>query len=152
MKGYTGKLVIQFTAKVRSLRDLDRRIAKVMASAERQIGAELWEVPDLRALPGPIPLGYYGVQLCTAPNPDRGQTSSPVPPEWVVVETMSAAKAAVRDYLERHAGLIGGGNWGTDSGRVWDHQGEVVARFSFNLRCWAATSGEGNGEELEVKS
>ena len=53
MKGFTGKLVIQFTAKVRSLRDLDRRIAKVMTAAERHIGGELWEVSDLRALPGP---------------------------------------------------------------------------------------------------
>lgn len=147
MKGYTGKLVIQFTAKVRSLRDLDRRIAKVMKLAEREIGAELWEVPELRSLPGPIPLGYYGVQLCTAPNPDHGQTTAPVPPECVVVETMSQAKAAVKDYLEHHAGLIGGGNWGTDSGRVWDHQGEVVACFSFNLRCWSA-----DGTEITVKA
>jgi hypothetical protein len=58
MKGYTGKLVIQFTATVRSLSALDRRIAKVMRVAEREIGGELWEVPELRALPGPIPLGY----------------------------------------------------------------------------------------------
>jgi hypothetical protein len=150
MKGFTGKLVIQFTAKVRSVRDLDRRIAKVMSVAERHIGGEFWEVHDLRVLPGPIPFGYYGVELCTVGNPDHGQTSSPVPPEWVVVKTMSEAKAAVRAYLERNAGVIGGGNWGPDSGQVWDHQGEVVARFSFNLRCWAVTSGEGNGEELEV--
>ena len=68
MKGYTGKLMIQFTAKVRSL-------------AERLIGAEFWDVPDLRALPGPVPLGYYDVQLCTVPNPDHGETSLPVPPE-----------------------------------------------------------------------
>ena len=67
MKGYTGKRVIQFTAKVRSLRDLDRRIAKVMTAAVRHIGGELWEVPDLRALPGPIPLGYYGVELEVQP-------------------------------------------------------------------------------------
>ena len=151
MKGYTGKLVIQFTATVRSLRELDRRLAKVGAHATQLIGAEFWNVEPLIALPGPIPIGYYGVQLCTVGNPDHGQTSPPVPPEWVVVETMSEAKAAVRDYLERHAGLIRGGNWGTDSGRVWDHQGEVVARFSFNLRCWAATSGEGYDEKLEVK-
>lgn len=76
------------------------------------------------------------------PNPDHCQTSPPVPPEWVVVETMSEAKAAVRDYLERHADVIGGGNWGPDSGRVRDYQGEVVARFSFNLRYWAVPSGE----------
>ena len=146
MKGYTGKLVIPFTAKVRSLADLDRRLARIAVLAERLIGGDSWEVPDLRALPGPIPLGYYGVQLCTAPNPDHGETSPPVPPEWVVVETMPEAKAAMQDYLERHADVIGGGNWGPDSGRVWDHQGEVVARFSFNLRCWAATSGEGERE------
>jgi len=148
MKGYTGKLIIQFTANVRSLRDLDGRIAKVMAAAERQLGAELWEVLDLRALPGPIPLGYYGVQLCTAPNPNRGQTSPPVPPEWVVVETMSEAREAVQEYLRQHCDRIGPGNWTTDSGRVWDHQGEVVARFSFDLRCWFATYG---GGESEVK-
>lgn len=34
MKGYTGKLVIQFTAKVRSLSALHHRIVKVM----REIG------------------------------------------------------------------------------------------------------------------
>lgn len=148
MKGFTGKLVIQFTAKVRSLTDLDRRIGKVAALAERLIGGELWEVPELRALPGPIPLGYYGVQLCTVPNPDHGQTSPPVPPEWVVVETITEAREAVQEYLRLHCEIIGGGNWGTDSGRVWDHQGEVVARFSFNLRCWSATYG---GGEAEVK-
>lgn len=151
MKGYTGKLVIQFTAKVRSLRDLDRRIAKVMKVAEREIGGELWEVPELRALPGPIPLGYYGVELCTVGNPDHGQTLAPVSPEWAVVETMSEAKAAVRAYLEENVDLIGAGNWGPNSGRVWDHQGEVVARFSFNLRCWAVKSGEENDEEKEVQ-
>jgi hypothetical protein len=151
MKGYTGKLVIQFTASVRSLRDLNRRLAKVAAHADQLIGAEFWALNPLIALPGPLPLGHYGMQLCTVGNPDKGQHSPPVPAEWVVVETMSEAKAAVRDYLERHAGLIGGGNWGTDSGRVWDHQGEVVARFSFNLRCWSATAGEGNEEQHEVQ-
>ncbi len=148
MKGFTGKLVIQFTAKVRSLSDLDRRFRKVAGLAEREIGGESWEVPELRMLPGPIPLGYYGVQLCTAPNPDHGQTSPPAPPEWVVVETMTEARDAVQEYLRRYADVIGGGNWGTDSGRIWDHQGEVVARFSFNLRCWSATYG---GGECEVK-
>ena len=84
-------------------------------------------------------------------NPDHGQTLAPVSPEWAVVETMSEAKAAVRTYLEENADIIGAGNWGPNSGRVWDHQGEVVARFSFNLRCWEATSGEDNVEEQEVQ-
>jgi hypothetical protein len=146
MKGYTGNLVIQFTATVRSFPDFERRLRKVFTQAEREIGAELWEVPKLIALPGPIPLGYYGVQLCTAPNPLLGQTSPPVPPEWVVVETISEAREAVQDYLLQHCEQVGPGNWATDSGRVWDHQGEVVARFSFDLRCWFATYGGGESE------
>jgi len=148
MKGYTGKFVIQFTAKVRTLADLDRRMRRVFMLAEHEIGAELWEVPNLIALPGPVPLGYYGVQLCTAPNPQLGQSAPPVPPEWVVVETMSEAREVVQEYLRQHCEHVGPKNWTTESGRVWDHQGEVVARFSFDLRCWFATYG---GGESEVK-
>lgn len=147
MKGYTGKLVIKFTAKVRSMAQLEKRCQALGTQAERTIGCEWWGLCELIELPGPIPLGYYGVQLCTVPNPALGQTEPPVPAEWVIVETLSAAKAAVRDYLTCRPELVGAANWSTDSGRVWDHQGEVVARFSYNLRCWMATS----GEEVELR-
>ena len=140
MKGFTGKLVLKFTARVRSQADLERRCEKIAAQAEETIGCELWEFAELVLLPGPIPLGYYAVQLCTVGNPDHGQYAPPSDPEWKIVTTMTEAKAAVRDYLTRHD-EIGGGNWGPESGRVWDHQGEVVARFSYNLRCWSPDDG-----------
>lgn len=149
MNGFTGKLVIQFTANLSSFGAFDRRVGKVVALAEKLIGAEHWELEPFILIPGPIPLGHYGVNLCTVPNPDHGQTSSPVPPEWVVVETMSEAKAAVRDYLERNAGVIGGGNWGPASGQVWDHQGEVVEQFSFNLKTWTEVIRENNAGKSE---
>lgn len=149
MNGYTGRLLIQFTAKVRSLREMDRRIARVMKVAEREVGAEHWEVEPFIIIPGPIPIGYYGVQLCTVPDADKGQTSPPVPPEWVVVETMSEANAAVRGYIDRHAGLIGDGNWAPASGQVWDHQGEVVEQFSFDLKTWTEVLREKNAGKPE---
>ena len=147
MKSFTGKLVLKFTAKVRSKADLDRRCEKIAARAEETIGCELWDFAELVELPTMIPLGYYAVQLCTVGNPDRGQYAPPTEPESKIVETMTEAKAAVRDYLKRNAGtVIGGSNWGPESGRVMDHQGEVVARFSYNLRCWSPDG----GRELQV--
>ena len=145
MKGFTGKLVLKFTAKVRSRADLERRCEKIAARAEHTIGCELWDFLGLVELPTVIPLGYYAVQLCTVGNPDRGQHAPPAEPEWKIVDTMTEAKAAVRDYLARH-NKIGAGNWGAESGRIWDHQGEIVARFTHNLRCWSP-----NGDqEFEV--
>lgn len=85
------------------------------------------------------------MQLCTVGNPDHGQIAPPTNPGWKVVETMTEAKAVVRDYPTRHY-EIGGGNWGPESGRVWDHQGEVGARFSYNLCCWSPDA----GRELRV--
>jgi hypothetical protein len=41
MKSFTGKLVLKFTAKVRSRADLDRRCKKIAARAEHTIGCEL---------------------------------------------------------------------------------------------------------------
>lgn len=150
MKSFTGKLVLKFTAKVRSCADLKRRCEKIAARAEDSIGCELWEIEQLVELPTVIPLGYYAVQLCTVGNPDRGQYAPPTEPEWKIVETMSEAKSAVRDYLQRNVGaIIGASNWGPESGRVWDHQGEIVACFSFDLRCRYTTYG-GREEEVEL--
>jgi hypothetical protein len=146
MKSFTGKLVLKFTAKVRSRADLERRCEKTAARAEHTIGCELWNFEQLVELPTVIPLGYYAVQLCTIGNPDQRQYAPPAEPEWKIVETMTKAKAAVRDYLERHD-KIGGGNWGPESGRIWDHQGEIVACFTYNLRCWSPDG----GREIKVK-
>ena len=93
-----------------------------------------------------IPLGYFAVHLCTVGNPDMGQYTPPTDPEWKIVETMTEAKAAVRDYLARNDD-VGGGNWGSESGRVIDHQGEIVARFTYNLRCWTPDG----GREIQVR-
>ncbi len=128
--------MLKFTANVRSQADLERRCEKIATRAEHTIGCELWDFAELVELPTVIPLGYYAVQLCTVGNPDRGQCGPLTEPEWKIVETMSEAKAAVHEYLQRHD-EIGGGNWGPESGRVWDHQGEIVARFTYNLSCWS---------------
>ena len=144
MKGYTGTLRLKFTARVRSRADLRRRCDKIAARLESLIGCESWSLEGFLELPGPIPLGYYGVQLCTVPIHHCGQTAPPTTSEWVVVETLTGAKNAVREYLKRHGKRVGASNWGPESGQVWDHQGEVVARFSFGLRCsFASRRGEG---------
>ena len=56
MKGFTGKLVLKFTAKVRSRADLERRCEKIAARAEHTIGCELWDFLELVELPTVIPL------------------------------------------------------------------------------------------------
>jgi hypothetical protein len=76
------------------------------------------------------------VQLCTVGDPNRARAAPPAKAEWKVVETISEAKDAVRGYLER-CGQIDEKNWGPQSGRIWDHQGEIVARFTYHLRCWS---------------
>lgn len=81
MKSFTGKLVLKFTAKVRSRGDLERCCEKIAARAEGTIGCELWEFEQLVELPTVIPLGYYAVQLCTVGNPDHGQYAPPTGPE-----------------------------------------------------------------------
>jgi len=136
MKRFTGKLVIKFTAKVQSREDLQLRCERIAARAGESIGCERWEVADWVEMPNVIPLGHYAVQLCTVGNPDWGQYAPVTDAEWKIVATMSEAKAAVGDYLERNDG-ISGGNWAPESGQVWDHQGKLVARFTYSLRCWS---------------
>ncbi len=44
--------------------------------------------------------------------------------------------------MEKYSGGIGGGNWGLQSGRVTDSKGAEIAKFSFNLRCFAPSAAE----------
>ncbi|MGH8325237.1 MAG: hypothetical protein ACRET2_00575 [Steroidobacteraceae bacterium] len=73
------------------------------------------------------------LSLHSVGNPDFGQNPNrPVsPPLSIEVETLPAAAAAVRDYIERHR--LGGGN--LPSVMVFEGN-RVVARISYNGRVW----------------
>ena len=71
--------------------------------------------------------------LSSVGNPDFGQDPCrPVSPtRSIEVKTLTAAAAAVRDYIEHYR--LGGGNF--SSVRVLDGN-TVVARISYNGRIW----------------
>ena len=82
----------------------------------------------------------YRIVLRSVGNPDFGQDpDQPMsPPEVVVVDTLQAASAAARAYIERH--YLGSGNF--PSPRVV-RNGRVVARISYNGRIWLPPEGDG---------
>lgn len=78
--------------------------------------------------------GPFTVTCSAAPNPDFGQTRDTfkVATRFVIVDTLSDASRACRNYIERHD--LGGGNW--TGGEVKDREGTIVARVSYNGRIW----------------
>lgn len=87
------------------------------------------------------------VILSSVGNPDHGQdpnSSVPgVPRRIVPVPSLEAAVKCCSDYIDAHD--LGGGNW--SGGDVFDRTGNVVARVSYNGRCW-----DPSGREIQFKA
>ena len=133
MKTLTGTLHVRVKARAKSEAQFKRMCADVI-SKTATIHVAGWELNEVVAIPA-VPEGKLLLHLCTEGNPDHGQFAPVTEPEWHVVGSLSEAREKCRAYLERHEGFIGGGNWGSHSGEVFDEQGTQVAFFCFNLRC-----------------
>lgn len=140
MPTYTAKLVLDVTAHLPSEREFRRHCARWVESSGMKIGRR--ELDQLGVVPD-APAGKLLLHLCTAGNPDFGQYAPVTEPEWHVVATLAEAREKCCQYFEKYAGLIGGGNWSLESGQVTDSKGALVAKFSYNRRCWSPS-----GEEL----
>ena len=73
----------------------------------------------------------FMVLLCAPGNPDHAQFAPVAIPELAYAATREALVAPTRAYIQRHN--LGAGNWGRDSGKVFDAiQGRVTHRIAFN--------------------
>ena len=137
-KTYVGVLMIRIRATVKSKEDLANLGQALAPLFPPEISVEAWDVDQLVEIP-PVPVGCLGLQLCSVGNPDYGQYSPPSNPEFKIVTDLSAARNACGAYIENWE--LGGGNWCKESGVVRDSTGALVARFSYNLRCWSPDGG-----------
>ncbi len=141
MKTFTGRVEVRVSARAKSERHFKQLCSGLVPKNTTSFRVEKWDVDEIVAIPE-VPNGKLLLHLCTVGNPDHGQFAPVTEPEWHVVGSLSEARERCRAYLEQNEGFIGGGNWGPDSGKVVDHEGVVVARFSFNLRCVSPTGAE----------
>ena len=73
----------------------------------------------------------FMVLLCAPGNPDHAQHAPVASPELAYAATREALVAPTRAYIQRHN--LGAGNWGPDSGKVFDAiQGRVTHRIAYN--------------------
>ena len=73
----------------------------------------------------------FMVLLCAPGNPDHAQFAPVAIPELAYAATREALVAPTRAYIQRHN--LGAGNWGSDSGKVFDAtQGRVTHRITYN--------------------
>jgi hypothetical protein len=140
MPTYTGHVVAVVTAHLPSERAFRRHCAQWVGAGCR-LRIERWELDQVGVIPD-VPPGKLLLHVCTIGNPDHGHYAPVSEPEWHVVATIAEARDKCEAYLKRHAGAIGGGNWGPHSGMVTDNQGAEVAKFSYNLRCFAPSGAE----------
>jgi hypothetical protein len=140
MPTYTAHLVVAVTAHVPSEREFRRHCARWLGTAGK-LRVKRWELDQVGVIPD-IPPGALLLHLCTIGNPDHGQYAPVSEPEWHVVASLAEAREKCDAYLKRYAGIIGGGNWGPHSGMVTDSLGAEVAKFSYNLRCFAPSGAE----------
>ena len=141
MKTFTGRVEIRVSARAKSERHFKQLCSGLVPKNTTSFRVEKWDVDEVVAIPE-VPTGKLLLHLCTVGNPDHGQFAAVTEPEWHVVGSLGEARGKCRAYLEQNEGFVGGGNWGPDSGKVVDHEGVVVARFSFNLRCASPTGAE----------
>ena len=66
-------------------------------------------------------------------NPDFRQYTDIAPKETVSVASLNEAVVVARRYIAHHN--LGGGNWGTQSGRVFDGK-QQIASVSYSGRLW----------------
>ena len=141
MATYSATLLARVVARTRSEPEFRRRCARLLRRAGTDLQVEQWDLDELGVIPD-VPRGKLLVYLCTLGNPDHGQYAPVSEPEWHVVASLPEAREQCVAYLTRYDGLIGAGNWGPRSGEVTNSGGAVVARFSYNLRCWSPTGTE----------
>lgn len=96
--------------------------------------------------------GLYTVLLASAGNPDFGEDPDRpvpgVPSHRVGTDTIAEASERCRRYIGLHG--LGGGNW--TGGEVLDAtNGALVARISYNGRCWLPSK-EAIAEHAEMKN
>ena len=73
----------------------------------------------------------FMVLLCAPGNPDHAQFAPVASPELAYAATREALVAPTRAYIQRHN--LGAGNWGRDSGKVFDAiQNRVTHRLAYN--------------------
>ena len=73
----------------------------------------------------------YMIMLCAPGNPDHAQFAPVAIPELAYAATREALVAPTRAYIQRHN--LGAGNWGPDSGKVFDAiQNRVTHRLTYN--------------------
>ena len=77
----------------------------------------------------------FMVVLCAPGNPDYRQYAPIAPPGlgfgWSIGDSVASAQKYIAEFE------IGGGNWGLDSGKVYDaRQGRVTHRIAFNGTVW----------------
>ena len=73
----------------------------------------------------------FMVLLCAPGNPDHAQFAPVASPELAYTATREALVAPTRAYIQRHN--LGAGNWGPDSGKVFDAiQNRVTHRLTYN--------------------
>ena len=73
----------------------------------------------------------FMVLLCAPGNPDHAQYAPVAIPELVYGATREALVTPTLAYIQRHN--LGAGNWGRDSGKVFDAiQGRVTHRITYN--------------------
>ena len=73
----------------------------------------------------------FMVLLCASGNPDHAQFAPVASPELAYTATREALVAPTRAYIQRHN--LGAGNWGPDSGKVFDAlQSRVTHRIAYN--------------------
>ena len=73
----------------------------------------------------------FMVLLCAPGNPDHAQFAPVASPELAYTATREALVEPTRAYIQRHN--LGAGNWGPDSGKVFDAiQNRVTHRLTYN--------------------
>ena len=93
------------------------------------MSATVRQVYELHAVASDYP--PYMVVLAAPGNPDYRQYVSIAPPGlgfgWSIGDSVASAQKYIAEFE------IGGGNWGMDSGKVYDaRQGRVTHRIAFN--------------------
>lgn len=75
------------------------------------------------------------VTLEAVGNPDYGQYGTLVRAHTVAARDIPHASELCMAFIDREN--LGGGNWGSNAGRITDHAGRVVGRVSYNGKVWA---------------
>ncbi len=132
MRGIFGELKIRIAGKCQSEQQLLGICEDVIAFVEQGIGCEAWYLDEVVYLPVHIPIGYYAVQVQSLKAGKGHSVSSGLKGQWVLAGTVSKARAVVKENVKAWSDALP--EWDKHFGRLMDHQGEIVGRFSSNLK------------------